>query len=159
MSLLPTSTITAYAQTTTTVSFAQTFTAIVTRDATTITNTRTSVSSHPTKHAVAVESVKYNVVVEMPLTCENLYQHTGALFTRVEFDHLSPNPDIAGIGVCILPTWRYGLVEANLRSDFAGFLDYGLCCCASRRSSLRWRILAWTPSATRRQISLLGKQS
>jgi len=101
MSLLSTIT-TTNTQTTSTISLAETFTQTVTGNATTITSTRTSYSIYPTKPAVVVEIVGFSVVVEMPLTCENFHQHS-ARYTSFKLDYISPNPDIAGIGVCLLP--------------------------------------------------------
>jgi hypothetical protein len=107
-------------QTKTTISLAETCTQIVTGDATTTTSTRTSHATSPTRHAVVVETVGFSVVVKMPLTCENIKQHS-AKFPAFVLDDVSSNPDIAGIGVCITPAfccWRFELTQQQILLAF-----------------------------------------
>lgn len=74
-----------------------------------VTSTRTSswTRSYPTKHINVQEVVKVFISVQMPLTCENIHSlldHPPGSgsdnFVVSVGGPVSPNPDIAGIGVC-----------------------------------------------------------
>jgi hypothetical protein len=95
----PTSTlITTAAQTRTVLSLANAFTATVTREAIETTKSFKSFSSYPTEHTVVREIVGFSVVVEMPLTCDNIYEQSKR-YSETTYGDVEPNPDIAGIGV------------------------------------------------------------
>ena len=86
------------AQARTALSLANAFTATVTREAVETTKTFKWFSSYPTDHAVVSEVVGFSVVVEMPLTCDNIYQQSEG-YLDINYGDVEPNPDIAGIGV------------------------------------------------------------
>jgi hypothetical protein len=124
MSLLPTIT-TASTVTSVTVSIAEAFTEAVTRNVTSTSTTTwtwteavtetstgdpmsTSIispgSRYTWNHVEIIHHVELNVSVEVPLTCENIRYYwlldgSDIAYNAPQFDELSPNADIAGIGV------------------------------------------------------------
>lgn len=94
-----------YTETTTTISLAQSFKELIS-NTTTTTTTTTVTHPDPTDSIIAHEYVVVDILVEAPLTCENIVLHAPSCsrnddcYIYVVHD-LKPNPDIAGIGVCI----------------------------------------------------------